>query len=208
MADSTIVFLVLAGVVVLFVSNRLPVEIVAFATALTLWATDVLTLNQALAGFGDPTVRSATRRRRSPGRRRARRARVLARRTRRGAPEQAAQAVVEGVLLARYRYDALRREPKGTAVTALTVVAADGDEQAVAAGAERGRALAAATQLARDLANTPHSHLTASHARRRRRRRSAASAASRWRCSTRTRWSSWAAAACSASTRAAPSRRA
>ena len=50
MADSTIVFLVLAGVVVLFVSNRLPVEIVAFATALTLWATDVLTLNQALAG--------------------------------------------------------------------------------------------------------------------------------------------------------------
>ena len=33
-----------------------PVEIVAFATALTLWATDVLDLNQALAGFGDPTV--------------------------------------------------------------------------------------------------------------------------------------------------------
>ena len=40
----------------LFVSNRVPVEIVAFATALTLWATDVLDLNQALAGFGDPTV--------------------------------------------------------------------------------------------------------------------------------------------------------
>jgi di/tricarboxylate transporter len=55
-ADSTIVFLVLAGVVVLFVSNRLPVEVVVFATALTLWATDVLDLNQALAGFGDPTV--------------------------------------------------------------------------------------------------------------------------------------------------------
>ena len=55
-ADSTIVFLVLAGVVVLFVSNRVPVEVVAFATALTLWATDVLDLNQALAGFGDPTV--------------------------------------------------------------------------------------------------------------------------------------------------------
>ena len=33
-----------------------PVEIVAFATALTLWATDVLDLDQALAGFGDPTV--------------------------------------------------------------------------------------------------------------------------------------------------------
>ena len=56
MADSTIVFAVLGGVVVLFVTNRVPVEIVAFATALSLWATDVLDLNQALAGFGDPTV--------------------------------------------------------------------------------------------------------------------------------------------------------
>ncbi len=56
MADSTIVFLVLAGVVVLFVSNLVPVEIVAVGTALTLWATDVLDINQALAGFGDPTV--------------------------------------------------------------------------------------------------------------------------------------------------------
>ena len=56
MADSTIVFLILAGVVVLFVSNVVPVEIVAVGTALSLWATDVLDLNQALAGFGDPTV--------------------------------------------------------------------------------------------------------------------------------------------------------
>ena len=55
-ADSTIVFLILAGVVVLFVSNRVPVEVVAIGTALSLWATDVLDLNQALAGFGDPTV--------------------------------------------------------------------------------------------------------------------------------------------------------
>jgi di/tricarboxylate transporter len=55
-ADSTIVFLVLAAVVVLFVSNVLPVEIVAVGTALTLWATNVLDLNEALAGFGDPTV--------------------------------------------------------------------------------------------------------------------------------------------------------
>lgn len=56
MADSTIVFTVLAGVVVLFVSNRVPVEIVAVGTALTLWATGVLDIDQALAGFGDPTV--------------------------------------------------------------------------------------------------------------------------------------------------------
>lgn len=56
MADSTIVFVVLAGVVVLFVSNRVPVEVVAVATALTLWATGILTLDEALGGFGDPAV--------------------------------------------------------------------------------------------------------------------------------------------------------
>lgn len=56
MADSTIVFIVLLVVVVLFIANRLPVEIVAMATALTLWATDVLDLGEALAGFGNPTV--------------------------------------------------------------------------------------------------------------------------------------------------------
>ena len=73
MADSTIVFLVLAGVVVLFVSNRVPVEIVAVGTALTLWATGVLDIDQALAGFGDPTVvyiAVAVRRQRSPRRHR------------------------------------------------------------------------------------------------------------------------------------------
>ena len=40
----------------LFVSNRVPVEVVAVGTALTLWATGVLDIDQALAGFGDPTV--------------------------------------------------------------------------------------------------------------------------------------------------------
>jgi leucyl aminopeptidase len=77
------------------------------------------------------------------------------------APEQAAQAVVEGVLLARYTYDQLRGQPRGTAVTRLTIVADASDKQSLTAGAARGRALAAATSLARDLANTPHSHLNA-----------------------------------------------
>ena len=77
------------------------------------------------------------------------------------APEQAAQAVVEGVLLARYSYDPLRRQPRGNAVTRLTIVADANEKRSLTAGAERGKALAAATQLARDLANTPHSHLSA-----------------------------------------------
>lgn len=49
-------FLVLGVVVALFVWNRLPVEIVAVGAALVLYATGVLTLPQALAGFGDATV--------------------------------------------------------------------------------------------------------------------------------------------------------
>src|SRR3954447_760915 len=56
MSHTTICYLVLAGVVVLFVWGRFPVELVAIGAALTLWATDVLGLDQALAGFGDPTV--------------------------------------------------------------------------------------------------------------------------------------------------------
>jgi di/tricarboxylate transporter len=51
-----ITFAVLAGIVVLFVWNRFPVEMVALGAALTLYATDVLRLDQTLAGFGDPAV--------------------------------------------------------------------------------------------------------------------------------------------------------
>jgi di/tricarboxylate transporter len=55
-SDATITFLALGGVVALFVWGRVPVAIVAVATALALWATGVLELEQAFAGFGDPTV--------------------------------------------------------------------------------------------------------------------------------------------------------
>ena len=49
-------FLILGAVVVVFVWDRLPVALVAIGVALSLWATDVLTLEQSLAGFGDPSV--------------------------------------------------------------------------------------------------------------------------------------------------------
>ena len=51
-----IVMSILALAVVAFMSNRVPLGIVALGVALALWATGVLSLNQALAGFGDPTV--------------------------------------------------------------------------------------------------------------------------------------------------------
>lgn len=47
---------IIALVVVLFIWNRIPVVVVAMLTALALWATGVLTLPQALGGFGDPAV--------------------------------------------------------------------------------------------------------------------------------------------------------
>jgi di/tricarboxylate transporter len=56
MSDEAITFLVLGITVAVFVWDRLPVAIVAVGVALSLWATGVLELGQALAGFGDPTV--------------------------------------------------------------------------------------------------------------------------------------------------------
>jgi di/tricarboxylate transporter len=56
MSGMAISFTVLGVVVVLFVWNRVPVELVALGAALTLYATGVLTLDQSLAGLGDTTV--------------------------------------------------------------------------------------------------------------------------------------------------------
>jgi leucyl aminopeptidase len=76
-------------------------------------------------------------------------------------PAVAGQAVVEGVLLARYHYDAFKPEASSTALRALTLVAGAERGEAVTQGAERGRIIAAAAKLARDLANTPPAYLTA-----------------------------------------------
>jgi len=56
MSDIAITFAVLAGLVVLFVWGRFPVEVVAIGGTLVLWATGVLTIEQVVGGFGDPTV--------------------------------------------------------------------------------------------------------------------------------------------------------
>ena len=56
LADSTTTFLILGLAVVFFVSNKVPVAIVALGVSLALWATGVLELDQSLSGFGDPTV--------------------------------------------------------------------------------------------------------------------------------------------------------
>lgn len=56
MNDIWIIAAIISVAIVLFVWNRLPVVLVAMATGLSLYATGVLTLNQALAGYGDPAV--------------------------------------------------------------------------------------------------------------------------------------------------------
>jgi di/tricarboxylate transporter len=56
MSDIAICFAILGVTVVVFVIDRLPVSIVAIGVALSLWATGLLELDQALGGFGDPTV--------------------------------------------------------------------------------------------------------------------------------------------------------
>ncbi|MCU0944321.1 MAG: SLC13 family permease [Rubritepida sp.] len=56
MSDVQVMAAIIVAAVVLFVWNRLPVVIVAAGTGLALWATGLLTLQQALAGYGDPAV--------------------------------------------------------------------------------------------------------------------------------------------------------
>ncbi|WP_062520976.1 SLC13 family permease [Demequina silvatica] len=48
--------LILAAAVVAFVTNRVPAGVVAVGVSVALWATGILTLGEAMAGFGDPTV--------------------------------------------------------------------------------------------------------------------------------------------------------
>ncbi|WP_416952206.1 SLC13 family permease [Nocardioides sp. T5] len=54
--EATTALVVLGLVVALFVWNRLPVGVVAILAALTLWATGLVTTEEAVAGFGDPVV--------------------------------------------------------------------------------------------------------------------------------------------------------
>jgi di/tricarboxylate transporter len=55
-SDATITFAVLGAAVVLFVWNRLPVPVVALGVAMALYGAGVIDVNEAFAGFGDPTV--------------------------------------------------------------------------------------------------------------------------------------------------------
>ncbi len=76
-------------------------------------------------------------------------------------PKDAAEAVVEGILLARYRYEILKSESTDIRLKELTLVTSADRVKAQAAGAELGKTMAGAAMLARDLANAPAKLLTA-----------------------------------------------
>ena len=76
-------------------------------------------------------------------------------------PATAAQAVVEGALLAAYRYHGLKTEPPSPGLQDLTLVVGERRAAGAKVGVERGSVTAAAAAMARDLANAPPGHLTA-----------------------------------------------
>ena len=73
----------------------------------------------------------------------------------------AAKAVVEGVAMANYRYVGQKNDKTGSPVQSLALVVGQARANAAKTGADRGAITAAATNLARDLANTPPGYLTA-----------------------------------------------
>jgi leucyl aminopeptidase len=75
---------------------------------------------------------------------------------------QMAAAVVEGVLLARYRFDRRSRHSGPVALTSLQLVASAGGRDEAQAGMRRASVTSRAAMLSRDLANCPAGELTAS----------------------------------------------
>ena len=76
-------------------------------------------------------------------------------------PRAPAQALAEGAILARYRFSELQRKPKDTPLERVELLLDGVDRAAASAGVETGVVTARAANIARDLANTPPGHLTA-----------------------------------------------
>jgi leucyl aminopeptidase len=74
---------------------------------------------------------------------------------------ESAAAIVEGVLLARYRFSLRSTPPETAEVASLTLVAPEGERAAVEEGAARGRLMARVGMLSRDLSTSPAGMLTA-----------------------------------------------
>jgi leucyl aminopeptidase len=76
---------------------------------------------------------------------------------------RAAQLLAEGLVLARYRYSPLKQKPKDPALERAEILVDGADQGELEVGVERANATVRAAVIARDLANTPPSHLTATN---------------------------------------------
>ena len=77
-------------------------------------------------------------------------------------PSTTAQAIVEGVVLARYRYTGLKNDTSiSSPMESLALIVPPKVDKAAGEGAARGLVTARSAVLARDFANSPPSHLTA-----------------------------------------------
>ncbi len=56
MSDQAVVLVIMAVAIALFVWNRIPVGTVALGVALSLWATGIVSVEEAVGGFGAPTI--------------------------------------------------------------------------------------------------------------------------------------------------------
>lgn len=74
---------------------------------------------------------------------------------------EAGKALAEGLVLARYRYNALKASPAEPGLEAAGIFVDDTDVPAFSEGLLRARATVRAAVVARDLSNAPPGHLTA-----------------------------------------------
>ena len=75
-------------------------------------------------------------------------------------PKMAAQAMVEGAVLAGYNYDGFKSKPKEIKLTEVTLVSYETEAAKAEAGMKKGVAMAAGTNMARTLSAMPANHLT------------------------------------------------
>jgi leucyl aminopeptidase len=77
-------------------------------------------------------------------------------------PEEAAQALTEGILLGLYKFDAYKtNKEKDVAIEELIIIENDSDKiNAIIAGTKKGKILAEATNFTRDLVNHPGNFMT------------------------------------------------
>jgi len=79
-------------------------------------------------------------------------------------PAEAAEAMVEGILMSLYHYEGLKSKKQENAIIEIAIVEPDTSRLGlIENGAKKGEIIARATNLARDMVNAPANHMTPTH---------------------------------------------